>query len=236
MTNFLLVVIALAAALQQTLTGFGFALVVMPLVTLLLGIRTAAPLVALAGFTVYLVNLIRHRDSVDLREVGRLALGSALGAPVGIWALTALDEALVQGVLGALLVAYALYELLRPALRQACSSRWVYLAGFLSGCLGGAYNTMGPPVVVYGALRCWPKEEFRAILQAAFLVNATLVVGTHALAGHFNGTVLSHYLFMAPAILLGIVVGARLDALVNRERFRQLVGVMILLLGVSLII
>ena len=70
-----------------------------------------------------------------------------------------------------------------------CSRRWAYPAGFIAGCLGGAYNTAGPPVIVYGSLRQWPKEEFRAVLQAFFFVNAVFTVASHTIARHLTTTV-----------------------------------------------
>ena len=74
-----IVTIVFVAAVMQSLTGFGFALVVMPLVTLIVDLRTAAPLIALAGLTAYTVNLVRFRGSVNLGEVARLGIASALG-------------------------------------------------------------------------------------------------------------------------------------------------------------
>ena len=109
-----IVAIVFVAAVMQSLTGFGFALVVMPLVTLIVDLRTAAPLIALAGLTAYTVNLVRFRGSVNLGEVARLGIASALGVPIGIWALVRVDELAISRAMGAILVAYAAFALLRP--------------------------------------------------------------------------------------------------------------------------
>ncbi len=236
MTTVLLLIAVFLAAAIQAMTGFGFALIVMPLVTFLLGLGEAAPLVALAGLTLYAINLLRFRRSVDLARVLRLAAASALGIPVGLWALAAIDEAIIKQLLGLVLVAYSLYALLDPQMRWVCHPRWIYLAGFLAGCLGGAYNTPGPPVIVYGSLRQWPKHEFRAILQTLFFVNGILVVTSHGLAQNLTTGVLAHYLCIAPALLFGVLAGALLDPRVERQRFRQLVAVLILFLGLSLLL
>jgi len=236
MTIALVVAVVFCAAFVQSLSGFGFALIVMPLITLVVGLRTAAPLVALAGLTIYTINLIRYRQAVNLKEVLRLGASSALGIPVGVWALTHVDESLVTGLLGSILIGYAVYGLARPAAARLCSPRWVYPAGFVAGCLGGAYNTTGPPVIVYGSLRRWPKDEFRAVLQAFFLINAALIVGAHYLAHHLTAGVLTLYACAAPALLLGILAGSRLDSKLEADRFRTLVLVLLLLLGLSLIL
>jgi uncharacterized membrane protein YfcA len=236
MTTVLLLIAIFLAAAVQALTGFGFALVVMPLVTLVVSLREAAPLVALAGLTLYSINLVRFRRSVDLPQVMRLAAASALGIPVGLWVLTTVDEGIIKPLLGMVVTTYALYALFRPDTPRICAPWWVYPAGFLAGCLGGAYNTPGPPVIVYGSLRQWPKQQFRAILQTLFFVNGVLVVVSHALAGNLTPGVMIRYYYAVPALLLGVLVGALLDSRVDSTHFRQLVAVLILLLGLSLLL
>lgn len=267
MTIAWLITIVFVAAILQALTGFGFALVVMPLATLVIDLKTAAPLIALVGLTANVVNVIRFRRAVDLGEVARLGVGSALGVPVGIWALVHVDELTINRIMGVMLLAYAAYALLQqapkrgavhscvtlqPPVKNSAGGRsgpaagppkpvwqvgrgWACPAGFAAGCLGGAYNTPGPPVVVYGALRQWPKDEYRAMVQTVFLINGALVVGSHLLAGHVVAQVWEWYVWAAPALLLGLWTGARLDRYLDQERFRTLVTVMILVLGLSLL-
>ena len=236
MTVLLITAVVFFAALAQTLSGFGFALILMPIVTIWVGLRTAAPLVALTALTSYTVNLIRYRRAVDIREVLRLGAASALGVPVGLWALANVDESIIKPLLGLVLIAYAVYRLIRPVGSRLCSPRWVYPAGFVAGCLGGAYNTPGPPLIVYGSLRQWSRQKFRAVLQTFFFFNGVLVVASHYVAHHLTPTVLTFYAYAVPALLLGILAGSRIDSTLNHDRFRVIVTAMILLLGLSLVL
>jgi hypothetical protein len=133
-------------------------------------------------------------------------------------------------------VIFALYGLLRPTANWVISRHWVYPSGFVAGCLGGAYNTPGPPAIVYGSLRGWPRDEFRAGMQTLFLVNAMLVVSSHLVTHHLTVEVLSLYLYAVPALALGILLAARMDSKVDRRRFRTLVNAMVLILGVLLLL
>lgn len=236
MTPFLIAIVVFVAAFLQSLSGFGFAVIIMPLITLMVGLQTAAPLVATIALTVYTINVIRFRHAINRDEVLRLAAASAFGVPVGIWVLANVNETVVKAVLGLLLVTFALYGLLRPTANWALSRQWVYPTGFVAGCLGGAYNTPGPPAIVYGSLRQWPRDEFRAAMQTLFLVNAMLVVTSHFLTHNLTVEVLSLYLYAVPALALGILLAARMDSKVDRRRFRTLVNVMVLLLGALLIL
>lgn len=236
MTFLLLAFIVYFAALMQTLSGFGFALLVMPLLTLVMGLGTAVPLVSLIAVTLYAVNLARYRRSINLGELKRLALAAALGVPVGLWLVASVPETAVKFLLGLLLITYALYAFINPTLAFVVPTGWGYGVGFLSGCLGGAYNVPGPPVIVYGSLRQWPRDEFRAVLQALFLLQGMLVVFGHGVLGHLTTAVFTFYLAAIPALFLGIFTAARLDAKINKAQFRKLVTGLILVLGVSLII
>lgn len=232
----LIVAAVFAAALIQSLSGFGFALIIMPLVTFGVGLQTAAPMVALTALTVYVVNVFRYRESIDVGEVLRLGAASAFGIPLGIWVLANANETLVKQIMGLILCAYAISALIRPVTSWVPSRGWVYPVGFLSGCLSGAYNAPGPPVIVYGSLRQWPRNEFRAVLQAIFLINGVLVVASHFVAHHVTTEVLVLYLYALPALGLGILFGSRLDRKVDRNRFRTLVMVLILVLGLALVL
>ncbi len=229
-----LVITTFFATAIQTLAGFAFALIMMPIVTMILGVHTAAPLVALTALTLYGVNILRYHEWLNIRELWRLGAAATAGVPVGLWMVASANEAFVKFLLGLILIGYGLYALTRPSPQRPCSPRWAYLAGFLSGGLGGAYNTSGPPLAIYGGLRQWPKDEFRAGLQSLFFISGALTVLSHALANHLTPTVLRLYAWTPPSLLLGILAGVWLDRFVDKERFRLLVLAMILVLGLSL--
>ena len=231
----LLIGIIFLAAFQQTISGFGFSLVVMPIATLLLGLKIAVPLIALAALTLCSINVIRYYHSINVSEAIPLGAAAALGVPVGIWGLVNLDESLIKFVLGFILIGYAVYSFFDPALSSFLPQRWVYLAGFVTGCLGGAYNTPGPPLVVYGSLRRWPRDEFRAVLQVLFFLTGSLAVLSHWFTERLTMNVWTLYVFAVPALVLGNFAGSLADRHINHRVFRVIVVVMIFGLGLSLI-
>ncbi len=230
----LILLIVFLAAYQQSLSGFGFSLVAMPILVQLLGIQVAAPLVAVLALTLNVINTLRWRRSLDFGEIKRLGVWMALGVPVGIWGVFALNETIVKAGLGVLLVAYALYALFKPEQLPTISRRWAYPAGFLAGVLGGAYNTSGPPLILYGNLRNWSHDRFRAVLQGVFAFAAAMVVGGHLLARNFTPDVLSILGPAAVAVLAGVALGAITDRHLKPQHIRTWITVVTLVLGVSL--
>jgi hypothetical protein len=91
-------------------------------------------------------------------------------------------------------------------------------------------------VIVYGSLRQWPRNEFRAVLQALFLLNAVLVVASHAVAQHLTEQVFVYYLYAVPALAVGILIGSVVDSRIDQSQFRKLVTAMILVLGLALLL
>ncbi len=233
---FIVAVVMLISAFTQTLTGFGSALVSMPILSPLLGIQVASPLVALMAITLEAILLIRLRSAINLRAVWRLSLAALVGIPIGIMLARSISEDIVLTVLGVVLVGYSLYALITPRLPELKHPAWAFAFGFVGGMLSGAYNVAGPAAVIYGNCRRWSPDEFRSNLQAFFLINDIFVVINHGLAGNLQPIVWSYYLVALPAILLGIFFGLKLDRRINPDVFRKLVQVLLIVMGLRLIL
>jgi hypothetical protein len=228
--------IVFVAIFTQSLTGFGLALVSMPLLTAVLGVQTAAPMVALFGLVAEVILLLYYRAAVNVQVIWRLILASLIGVPVGILVIGALDEQVVLTLLGVIVAGYAVYALLKLRLPDIEGSLWAYGFGFAAGILGGAYNTSGPPVIVYGNCRRWPPQEFKANLQGFFLLTTVFVIVSHALAGNYTAEVLRYTLLTLPALAAGVVAGLALSKRINATTFRTMVLWLLLALGAWLIV
>jgi len=246
--EFLVVFLAfLLGGFIQTTAGFGSALVAMPVAGLVISIKTAAPTQALLGMIVSLTVLHKNRHALRWHEARRLIAGSVMGIPLGVLALRSFPSSIVTLLLSFILLGYGAFELWRrrherhltesPSLTADAGGNWAisWLVGFIAGTLGGAYATDGPPLIVFGALKRWPKEAFKSILQSCFLVNAVFIVACQAYGGLFTADVLRASFFALPGLLAGLYLGLKADSHIDHERFRSLLVWLILLLGVSLL-
>jgi uncharacterized membrane protein YfcA len=229
------VLIVFFAIFTQSLTGFGLALVSMPLLTALLGVETAAPMVALFGLLAEVILLLYYRQAVNVQVIWRLIAASMIGVPAGVLVVRSLNEEVVLAILGVIVGGYALYALLKLRLPAIDGPAWAYGVGFVAGVLGGAYNTSGPPVIVYGNCRGWPPEEFKANLQGFFLLTSLIIAASHALAGNYSAEVLRYSLLALPAVAVGLAAGLALSKRVSATTFRTLVLWLLLALGAWLI-
>ena len=228
-------VVFVAAAIQGVL-GFGGALIAMPLLVALVGVQTATPAFALIGTLATLLNAIRWRAHVTLGDLVQLVIPAALGIPIGVLFLARVDSAIVTRTLGVILILYAAYNLLGWAVPPLRHRIWAIAAGFSSGILNGAFNTGGPPVILFANARGWTADRFRGNLQTYFLLTSFFTLTSHALTGHFTPVVWRTALIGVPALLVGQLLGVGLCRYLNPDAFRRVVLVFLLLLGAQLLI
>lgn len=222
------------AALVRSALGFGDAVVAMPLLAAVLGVRTATPLVAFVGPTISLLILARSWRKIEFRAAGKLIAATLLGIPVGIYGLARLPEAPLKFALGLVILLYGGFGLARPRARIREERPWMpWLLGGSAGVLGGAYNTNGPPVVAYGMLRGWPPESFRATLQGYFLPTGLAILAGHGLAGLWTGPVLKSYAYSLPAVVLGVFLGGLLSKKLTSAIFAKLVYASLAAMGAA---
>ena len=231
LTGLTLLILFIATLARSTL-GFGDALIAMPCLVMLLGIHTAAPLVALVGASIGLVILLRNWRNVDIRAAWPLILASACGIPLGLLFLQGVSETLVKATLGILIILFCLYNLTTPHLAfSTTSSTPAYAFGFLAGLLGGAYNTVGPLLVIYGNLQRWSPARFRATLQGCFFPAYGFIVVGHGFAGALTSQVLRVYALSLPLLFLATVLGERLNAGMPHDRFTHYINGILLFIG-----
>jgi uncharacterized membrane protein YfcA len=208
----------------------------MPLLLRVLPPTSAAALYALFSLPLQLIILWRYRRALDIRPLWRLVIGSLVGIPAGVLLVEQLDERIVLSALGIFLIAYALYSLFTPRLPTIHGKRWDFGFGFGAGLLTGAYNTGGPPLVIYGTSHQWTPEQFKGNLQVLFTITDIVVVVAHLVAGHVDTPVMQHLLISLPVIAAASALGFTLSRRVNEAAFRKLVLIFILLVGVRLLL
>lgn len=222
------------AAFTESLSGFGVALVAMALLPLLISLRLATPLVAVVSLLVDTSVFLRYRQSLDLRAIWRVALATLFGIPLGLYFLSHLDERVTLTLLGVVLTTYALYALLGKQLPQLAHPLWACLAGFLGGLLGGAYNTFGPPVIIYADSRAWPPKVFKSNLSGYFVLCSVVVLASHAMEGNLTRQVMGMFWSSLPFMLAGLLAGFSLDRWLKPDVFRRVVLALLVIMGLRL--
>lgn len=236
-TVYFVAVIFFATLIRSTF-GFGEALIAVPLLALVMPVAIAAPVAVLVSVVVAAAIVVEDWRRVDFRSAAGLLATALVGIPVGVLLLAHAPERLVKGGLGLVIVAFSIYSLATRSGARAPHDHpaWLIGCGFLSGVLGGAYGMNGPPLVVYGALRQWPPQKFRATLQAYFLPASLVGVIGYAAIGLWTPTITRFFLWSLPAVAAGIVLGRTIHRRMSADVFLRLVHAALVLIGVTLVV
>jgi uncharacterized protein len=194
--------------------GFGEALIAVPLLVFFIPMQVAAPLAVLVSITIAAVVVVQDWRHIHLRSAGWLVASTVFGIPLGLLLLTRTPERLIKGGLGGLILLFVLFSLSgvgKGWRLQNDNRRWLLGCGFVAGILGGAYGMNGPPLVIYGSLRGWTAQHFRATLQAYFLPASVLGMIGYLSSGVWTPVVTRDYLLCLPAMLPAVFLGRAIN-------------------------
>jgi uncharacterized membrane protein YfcA len=234
--TFLVALIIFFGIFVQSVTGFGLALVAMPLLATMVGLVVAAPLIALIAMVNRVMMIFYYREHFDFHEIWRLMLASVLG--IGIASLLfshAGESHAFEILLGFIIVGYALLNIINPRFPRLEETWWAYPFGIASGILARLYNVGGPPAIMYANGRNWPPAQFKTNLQAFALISSALVLLARVANGEYTMEVMRYFWVSLPPAVLALVAGVFLDRYINPIRFRRVILMLLVIIGFSLI-
>lgn len=225
------------ASLIRSVFGFGESLVAVPLLALIMPLETAVPLSVIVSVVIAGVIVMQDHHKIHWSSAKYLIGYAILGLPFGLLILLYGNAIWVKGILGGLLILYALYALYskKQYALQSDHKLWLFCCGIFSGIFGGAYGLNGPPLVLYGDLRGWSASHFRATLQAYFLPISLLTVAGYGFKDLLTTEVLSLSIWTLPVVLPAIFLGRYFNHKLKRERFVKYVYLGLLLIGLVLL-
>ena len=224
------------AALVQSLTGFGFALVAVSLLPFFMDLQLAIALVIAVGLLGNISLWWYYRDDFEWTRVIHLSAAALATIPVGVVGLHYVPEHLALQVLGVMVLAYVSYSLLQLSLPVLTGRSWAYAFGAASGVLTGAFNIGGPPLVIYGNCNQWSPEQFKGNLPGMFSVLSVAAIATHLWQGDFNQELLLQVGYASPFFIGGLGLGLWLSNYIDAASFRQGVLVLLGVLGLKLLV
>jgi uncharacterized protein len=227
-----------AAAFVTGLAGFAFGIVAAAIWLHVLSPTQATVLIVAFGLIVQGVSVWKLRQAIKWGRLTPFLIGGVIGVPIGAELLRWTTPANLRITVGALLVAFSLWNLFRPNLGSMARAGAVAdgAVGVANGVIGGATGLAGIAAVIWCSLRGWPPAEQRAVFQpsgvAVFLMTGLWLGGT----GMIGTDAVKLFLIGLPALALGTWVGLKLFGKLNDAAFRRVVLVLLLLSGLSLLI
>jgi len=224
------------ASFVMGLAGFGIGLVALAFLPWVMSPVTAIVLLTIYALVFSLVVVVPLGREVSPRALVDLLIGSVVGTPLGVWVLATLPITALNRLIGIVLVVIVALEF-RGALPTRLTGRgWGLGAGFLSGLVGGAVGTPGPPVIVYATTQGWGARALKANVTGFFVVNQAVTLVGYWWAGLLTPEVATASVAFALPALAGIGMGMALFGRLDQVRFRRLVFVLLLFSGLVLLV
>ena len=236
-----LIVVAIASligALVKSVTGMGYPLIAIPILTLWIGVESAVAVIALPNVVAngLLSFGVRHERGAT-RDLPVLVVTAVLGAVAGTFLLVrAPEEPLLIGLAASVFV-FVVQRLRSPDLHldAKLTARWAPLAGLLAGLSHGAVGVSGPIVVMWLHGYRLPKDAYVFALTIIFLVGGMAQLGVLVLTGEFDQDRSTASLVALVATLCMVPIGTRLRSRIDAVAFERLILAILVLSGAALL-
>ncbi|WP_168565022.1 sulfite exporter TauE/SafE family protein [Crateriforma spongiae] len=247
--------IAFAAGFVHSGIGFGFGIVAIGLMPLVIDARQTHLLVSLCAVPVQMGTVWAYRKGVVWRPLLFALAGALIGLPLGLWLFHSINlDWLTRGTGVALLlmIGYSFHN--RKASRNRADSTAPQSTGgssnvandrkdaggatgigVASGFLMGAVTMPGPPVVAYALQRDWDQEQFKAFVNQFLLALSVFKILGLLVSTEISRQSTIEALLLIPAALLGIAIGKRFSTRLSAGGFRTMVAVGLAFVAVLLI-
>ncbi len=210
------------ASLIQVVSGFGSALVAVPLLALVVGAKTAVVGTTLLFPLISLRILTRSHADVRLRAASTIFAASLLGMPIGLVVISVVDDRALQAVIAVVVLLFTALLWLGFTLPEHGPAADIGV-GFASGVLATSTGTTGPPLVIALQARGLEPSPFRATLSAVFLAQSVASIVAFAIASRIDSEAIRVFAVGLPALVVSTLAGERAFSKIEPARFRLLV-------------
>ena len=225
--------ISIASGFVHSAIGFGYAIVALALLPLVMDARTAHLALPVCSIPMLAAAAWAYRKGTDWPSLKPALIGAAVMMPVGLYLFNTLSlDLLVRGT-GLAIFVMVLLSMRNRHIHagQGSGQGSSFMTGAIAGFLGGAVNIAGPPVAAYALKQAWPPNQFKAfVTQCLLVVSIYKVVGLFV-SGQFTRDAGLFAAWVTPFSIIGIQLGVVASSYIAPHRFQRLVAVA--LLGVA---
>ena len=232
----LMMLIVFLASMVRGSTGFGLAMVSMPLLTLFLPYKEVVVLVVILNFAFSVFHIIRSHGTLETKHLILIVIFSISGVSIGILLLNNLESLLLKIFAGIIIILFGLAMLSGYKLKFRNLSGAFTLASISGGILAGAASIGGPAAaIILGGTNMKP-ERFRYAMSVFFLVSYSYSSIMHGVTGNIDRSIIIRLLITIPVMFAGLIIGDKLANKLNTKVLQIIVLCMLIVAGATITI
>jgi uncharacterized membrane protein YfcA len=224
----------------EAVTGFGCAVLAMPFVTALLGVRRGIIVITILSWLLAFYMAVSKWRQLNFPQFGVICGCMAIGLPVGMYFFRTFDIVFLKKILGIFIITASAWQLFmrlgHKNSKPSSTPRGMRLLPYygllvIGGVVHGMFSTGGPLVVIYASRALPDKGQFRATLCLLWTVLNTVIIGAYLLEGSVTPPIAGNTSLLVPFVIAGIIAGEKIHHKVNEQIFSVIVFSMLLVTG-----
>ena len=225
-------VLSLISSFVQAVTGFGFSIIMMAVMPMILDYQACLAVSAILSLVLNAVILWPVRRHVDWKQLWLPCLFCLMGTSFGLFLMRTNPSPIYKRMLGVFLILLAVwlyYFSDRVRIRPTLASAGI--AGLISGVCGGLFSVNGPPMVLYFISVIEDKKRYMATLQCYFLINNVYVLTVRFLTHMIPSGVGTATAWAMGGLLIGSLLGNRLFRSIDGGKLKGIVYIFMAVAG-----
>jgi uncharacterized membrane protein YfcA len=227
----LLSLIIFTASIVRGFTGFGLALVAVPLIQFIIPVSDTAVFIAFINAIFSIIYFRRSRETVRGQPLGRMAIWTGVGVAAGTVVLKYVNPAYIQLIWGILIILIVIALARGFSFGIHTDRSAMTLSGLFGGLLAGATGITGPPVAIILSSMKTPREKFNALISLFILFAVSYALLFYLVAGLVKTDTFILAICSVPALAAGLYTGDRLVARISQQTFTRIIYIVLVIMG-----
>lgn len=238
--HLLIVFSTVLAYFLKVIAGFGASLILVPVLSSGLDMKTATILACLGDIVSSGIIFKKFIKDIKWKIVSKVCIGLFAGTFIGVSLFTKIDAEILRKYFGLFILAYVLLQIFNKTVlkkRRKISTATAPIWGLFAGITGGIFNVNGPLLVIFMNNALKNKDEIRANLMTLFFLDSIwrgllfLIKGNITLihAQTFS-------LIMLPTLLLTLLMAFKVDEKIKKKQYNSIYQIVLFLTGIRLIL
>lgn len=227
--------IILFASIIRGTTGFGLALVALPLLVNFLPVKEVVVLLAIVNFLFSVIHIVRERGMARIRYIVFTGIFSMAGVFIGFILLRSIPDKWISVVAGLAIIMAVIAMISGFSIKVRNISLSYSIASFIGGILAGSITIGGPFVALVLTGTNTEKEKFRSAMSYFFLFSYGFAIVLYTLDSMVDKETLIHASASLPFLIAGLLIGERVSKKVDQRLFKLFIFSLLLIMGFLMI-
>lgn len=245
MTTIALIIITFFASIVQSATGFGFALIAVPVYLIVLNSAAAVQVVIIVSVAMSLPLWYKLKDDMPHDFMKWIIIGCIIGFPIGIYLYLKMELQTIKASVAVFIILISIQNAWQMFIAKngkgtidvgLLPKPILSIVGFFSGILGVAMAMPGPTLMLFLSKTMLRKNEIRAVMMAVFVFAYTGATIMQMIFAGISYDTWVTSLIVTPAALIGVYLGHQLSKKINEKMFKGLILIILALTGIFMLL